>query len=108
MSYNQQRRFSGLRGDEENVPETRGLLQDAGPDLDDIEHFAQPTASPEVTRTFTMGFKDWTQRVAFFQGHAERSPLEKDLVRRLDIFLMMFGCSTCHAILLGLIRYTPI
>ncbi|KAJ4394472.1 hypothetical protein N0V93_003690 [Gnomoniopsis smithogilvyi] len=39
-----------------------------------------------------MGFKDWTQRVAFFQGHAERSPLEKDLVRRLDIFLMTFGC----------------
>lgn len=107
MSYNQQRRFSGPREDEETVPETRGLLQDAGADLDDTEHIAQPAASPEVTRTFTMGFKDWTQRVAFFQGHAERSPLEKDLVRRLDIFLMTFGCSKCSAVVLCLLCQDP-
>lgn len=39
-----------------------------------------------------MGFKDLLGRVAFFRGHTERSPLERDLVRRLDIYLMTFGC----------------
>ncbi|KAK3693168.1 MFS general substrate transporter [Podospora appendiculata] len=32
------------------------------------------------------------ERVAFFQPQEKRSPLERDLVRRLDIFLMTFGC----------------
>lgn len=92
------RRHAGPREDDDEdaaVPETQGLLQlEPRPeqDPDDNELVAHP-ASPEVTRTFTMGFKDWKQRVAFFQGHAERSPLEKDLVRRLDIYLMTFGCS---------------
>ena len=27
-------------------------------------------------------------------SHKERSPLERDLVRRLDIFLMTFGCTS--------------
>lgn len=39
-----------------------------------------------------MGFEALTQRVAFFRHHAQRSPEERDLVRRLDIFLMTFGC----------------
>lgn len=107
MSYNHQRRCSGLVEDEESVSETRGLLQEAGSDLDEIEQLAQPAASPEVTRTFTMGFKEWKQRVAFFQGHAERSPLEKDLVRRLDIYLMTFGCSEYHATLCHFVRHSP-
>lgn len=93
MSYNHLSRSSGSFDDEENVPETRGLLQEASPDLDSIEHLAQSATSHQRYRPFTMGFKDWTQRITFLQGHAERSPLEKDLVRRLDIFLMTFGCS---------------
>lgn len=39
-----------------------------------------------------MGFKALLNRTAFFRHHEERSPLERDLVRRLDIFLMTFGC----------------
>lgn len=39
-----------------------------------------------------MGWRDLKERVAFFRSHAERTPLERDLVRRLDIFLMTFGC----------------
>lgn len=32
-------------------------------------------------------------RLAFTRGHGhERTPEEKSLVRRLDIFLMTFGC----------------
>lgn len=41
---------------------------------------------------FTMGFEALTQRVAFFRHHGQRSPEERDLVRRLDIYLMTFGC----------------
>lgn len=33
-----------------------------------------------------------TQRVAFFRPHGQRSPEERDLVRRLDLFLLTFGC----------------
>lgn len=39
-----------------------------------------------------MVFKALSERVSFFRGHAERTPLERDLVHRLDIFLMTFGC----------------
>ncbi|POS69989.1 major facilitator superfamily transporter [Diaporthe helianthi] len=39
-----------------------------------------------------MGFKALLSRTAFFRQHAERTPIERDLVRRLDIFLMTFGC----------------
>lgn len=39
-----------------------------------------------------MGFEALRQRVAFFRQHADRSPEERDLVRRLDMFLMTFGC----------------
>lgn len=94
MSYNHRSRSSGSLDDEENVPETRGLLQQASSESDSIEHPAQPAAtSHQRYSVLTMGFKDWTQRITFLQGHAERSPLEKDLVRRLDIYLMTFGCS---------------
>ncbi|CAN8099689.1 unnamed protein product [Discula destructiva] len=110
MPYNHQRgHVGGSRRDEAGVPESQGLLQlelgdeDDDDDNDndddnalsdrvgDIEHPAHP-APRKLDSAFAMGFKDWTQRVAFFQGHAERTPLEKDLVRRLDIFLMTFGC----------------
>lgn len=93
MSYNHPGHSSGSFDDEENVPETRGLLQETSSDLDSNEHSTQPTTSHQRHSTVNMGFKDWTSRIAFLQGHAERSPLEKDLVRRLDIFLMTFGCS---------------
>lgn len=93
MSYNHPSRSSESLDDEENISETRGLLQEASSDLESIEHLAQPATSHQRYSVFTMGFKDWTQRITFLQGHAERSPLEKDLVRRLDIFLMTFGCS---------------
>lgn len=93
MPYNHTGHSSGSFDDEEHVSETQGLLQEASSDLDSIEHPAQPANSHQRHSTVTMGFKDWTSRIAFLQGHAERSPLEKDLVRRLDIFLMTFGCS---------------
>lgn len=92
MSYNHTSRSSGSLHDEDNVHETRGLLQEASSDCDSIEYLAQSATSHPRYCAFTMGFKDWTQRITFLQGHAERSPLEKDLVRRLDIFLMTFGC----------------
>lgn len=95
MPYNPQRRVSGPRDDGRTVSGTRGLLHAASSDLADShdpEQLVHP-ASREVVRTFTMGFKDWKQRVAFFRGPAERSPREQDLVLRLDIYLMTFGCS---------------
>ena len=39
-----------------------------------------------------LSLKGITGRIALFQRHEKRSPLERDLVRRLDIFLMTFGC----------------
>lgn len=99
MPYIRRRRASGLREDEDGALETQGLLQpsdqhsSADRDHPDNEQVASSAASQDLTNSFAMGFKDWTQRITFFQGHAERSPLEKDLVRRLDIYLMTFGCS---------------
>lgn len=79
MSYTRHRRTGG-NNEDDDVSETQGLLQTI-------------TDEPHRPRTtFTMGFKALTQRVAFFRRHEERSPLERDLVRRLDIFLMTFGC----------------
>lgn len=93
MSYNRPRRSSGSRGHEDvDAPETQGLLDEArGSDIQDDEQRGRPVSEAKF-RVFSMGFKALTERVAFFQGHAERSPLEKDLVRRLDIYLMTFGC----------------
>lgn len=39
-----------------------------------------------------MSLKALTQRVPLFQRDGERLPLERDLVRRLDMFLLTFGC----------------
>lgn len=39
-----------------------------------------------------LSLKGITDRIVLFRRHGNRSPLEQDLVRRLDIFLMTFGC----------------
>lgn len=101
MSYNNGRcRGSSLREeDPEDVLETEGLL-DEDRTSDNEAHddqLAHPATPRQVTTSqiFTMGFnlkKALTERVTFFKAHADRSPLERDLVRRLDIFLMTFGC----------------
>lgn len=39
-----------------------------------------------------MSLKALARRVPLFQRDETRSPLERDLVRRLDIFLLTFGC----------------
>lgn len=36
--------------------------------------------------------KGITDGIALFRRHEKRSPVEQDLVRRLDIFLLTFGC----------------
>lgn len=48
--------------------------------------------NPRPSTSATMSLKALTQRVPLFQRDGERSPLERDLVRRLDIFLLTFGC----------------
>lgn len=97
MSYNRRRRDSSLReNDPDDVYETQGLLDEAQTSDTEEDHLVQPATARQSTtsRTIKMGFnvKTLTERVTFFRGHAERSPLERDLVRRLDIFLMTFGC----------------
>lgn len=98
MSYNpHRRRVSGLQDeDEENAtqPEIQGLLDkdDDEDDVDEANDLARPLLTNKPTSFANMGLKDLKARVAFFQGPQERTPLERDLVRRLDIFLMTFGC----------------
>lgn len=86
MSYNQRPRTdaSGSR-DHLDIQETHPLLDNAR-EAGDIEE------SPDPSITSVMGFKALLGRTAFFRHHEERTPLERDLVRRLDIFLMTFGC----------------
>lgn len=86
MSYNDRPRAdaSGPR-DHIDTQETRPLLDNAR-ELGDIE------GSSNLRNTSAMGFKALLSRAAFFRHHEERTPLERDLVRRLDIFLMTFGC----------------
>lgn len=86
MSYNDRPRAdaSGPR-DHVDIQETQPLLDNAQ-ELRDVDE-------PSYLRnTSAMGFKALLSRAAFFRHHEERTPLERDLVRRLDIFLMTFGC----------------
>ncbi|KAK4210768.1 putative transporter [Rhypophila decipiens] len=49
--------------------------------------------SPSIRELFTFPpIESITDRIAFFQRHEKRSPVEQDLVRRLDYFLLIFGC----------------
>lgn len=57
------------------------------------EHSSLLESAPTQSRVPAfLSLKGITDRVAFLQRHEKRSPLEQDLVRRLDIFLMTFGC----------------
>lgn len=86
MSYNERSRAgASCPRDHIDTQETQPLLNNAR-ELGDIEELATPR------KTSAMGFKALLSRTAFFRHHEERSPLERDLVRRLDIFLMTFGC----------------
>lgn len=88
MAYNgQPRAGTSSSHDHNDTQETQRLL-DHAEGLDSVDEPGQP----RITRTRVMGFKALTSRAAFFRHHEERSPLERDLVRRLDIFLMTFGC----------------
>ena len=86
MSYTRRRRASGSPEDDA-VLETQGLLDQHRQTTPDT--IGEPSG-PHTT--FTMGFKELLQRVVFFQRNDKRSALERDLVRRLDIFLLTFGC----------------
>lgn len=100
MPYNRRRRSSGPREEEGEVGvlETQALLDNGSgsgnndDDDDDDDQLLGTSPARSPIQDFTMRFKALTERVSFFRGHAERSPLERDLVRRLDIFLMTFGC----------------
>ncbi|KAI3392023.1 hypothetical protein diail_6350 [Diaporthe ilicicola] len=86
MSYNQRARTGASSPRNHNdTQETQRLLDHA----EDSDNEIEPS-QPRITSA--MGFKALISRAAFFSHHAERSPLERDLVRRLDIFLMTFGC----------------
>lgn len=78
---------SGIEGDDDNDDNDND-----NSDTDPLLVLETTSSRPPTKKTLTMGFKDLAARVSFFRGHAERSPLERDLVRRLDIFLMTFGC----------------
>lgn len=82
MSYNRQ-----PRADSRSPPDHIDT-QVNQPLLDNWKH----RRARDLKITSAMGFKALLGRTAFFRQHAERSPLERDLVRRLDIFLMTFGC----------------
>jgi hypothetical protein len=92
MSYTTAQHASGIPEDDEAL-ETQGLL-------DEDRHMHQQTSAgiidesrnPRPSTSATMSLKALTQRVPLFQRDGERSPLERDLVRRLDIFLLTFGC----------------
>lgn len=93
MSYTRLRRSSGPSGLEDDAPETQGLLDEAHSSHGEDDQAAATSRSyPSVADISSMGFQALKDRVSFFRGHAERSPLERDLVLRLDIFLMTFGC----------------
>ncbi|KAK3315844.1 retrograde regulation protein 2 [Apodospora peruviana] len=47
---------------------------------------------PRWLPAIPQSIKDITGRIVIFQNHDKSTPLEQDLVRRLDIFLMTFGC----------------
>ncbi|ROW00054.1 hypothetical protein VPNG_08363 [Cytospora leucostoma] len=85
MSYNGDRRTSGSAEDEE-APEHQPLLDETSQTQNIIEG---PIRS---STTVTTGFRALAQRFASFRGHDERSALERDHVRRLDMYLMSFGC----------------
>ncbi|KAK3332892.1 MFS general substrate transporter [Cercophora scortea] len=70
-------------------------------DADDEESLEEAARSHALETHDGLGGGSWLgrfspkaikERVAFFQPQEKRSPLERDLVRRLDIFLMTFGC----------------
>ncbi|KUI66355.1 putative transporter SEO1 [Cytospora mali] len=89
-SNSRDRRASGGPEDDDEALETQGLLdQDRQTSSSNLDEQLRPSSNAAVT---TMGFKDLIQRVSYFKRHDARSPLERDLVRRLDIFLMTFGC----------------
>ncbi|KAM7183643.1 putative transporter [Naviculisporaceae sp. PSN 640] len=49
--------------------------------------------SPSIRELFMFpSIESITDRIAFLQRHEKRSPLEQDLVRRLDMVLLTFGC----------------
>lgn len=86
MSYTRHRRASG-RPEDDAALETEGLL--------DEHRQITPDTTSEPDRphsTSMMGLKTLLQRAVFFQRNDGRSELERDLVRRLDIFLLAFGC----------------
>lgn len=86
MPYNERPRADARSPpDHIDTQETRPLL-DNDQELEDNDEPAS------LKRISAMGFKALLSRTAFFRHHAERTPLERDLVRRLDIFLMTFGC----------------
>lgn len=86
MSYNERPRpAASSPRDHIDTQESQPLL-DNSRELGDI---AEP-ASLRISNA--MGFKALLSRTAFFRHHEDRSLLERDLVRRLDIFLMTFGC----------------
>lgn len=86
MSYNERPRADASSPrDHIDTQETQPLLDNTR----ESEHIDEPANS---RTTSAMGFKALIGRTAFFRHHEERSPLERDLVRRLDIFLMTFGC----------------
>ncbi|KAK3342561.1 MFS general substrate transporter [Neurospora tetraspora] len=55
---------------------------------------ATPTSSPQALSARQRLWNTISKRLVFLQrdDENERSPLEKDLVRRLDVFLLTFGC----------------
>lgn len=90
MSYTRDRRPSGSPEDDEAL-ETQGLL-DQDNQQTSSGLIVEPLEPPGPTTTAAMSLKALTQRVPLFQRDEQRSPLERDLVRRLDIFLLTFGC----------------
>ncbi|KHE80311.1 MFS general substrate transporter [Neurospora crassa] len=71
-------------------------------DLDEAYHARQPnprqeqrlnTTSPQASSAKHRLWDIISKRLVFLQrDESERSPLEKDLVQRLDVFLLTFGC----------------
>lgn len=86
MSYNERPR-ADTRSPPDHVD-----TQETQPLLDRPQELEGNDEPEDLRITSAMGFKALLGRTAFFRHHAERTPLEKDLVRRLDIFLMTFGC----------------
>lgn len=85
MSYIVDRRTSGSAEGEE-FPEDQPLLNETSQTQNIIEGPIRPGT------TVTTGFWALAQRFALSRSHDERSALERDHVRRLDMYLMSFGC----------------